>query len=76
MNRLTFFSQERNILINFYQKFIVYKIPLYNDTIRNIVDVQLINNEIVITFCKTSRALETASIAEAKRRRQAQEQLR
>jgi hypothetical protein len=45
---LQFFSQIRNIEINFYKKFIVYKIPLQSDIIKNIIDIKIVENEIVI----------------------------
>ena len=45
---LRFFSQERFININYYKKFIVYKIPLYDDLVKNIIDVKIINNELII----------------------------
>lgn len=45
---LQFFSQERFISIDFYKKYIIYKIPLHSDMIKKIINIKIINNEIVI----------------------------
>ena len=45
---LQFFSTIRNIDIDFYKKFIVYRIPLRSDVISKIIDIKIIENEIVI----------------------------
>jgi hypothetical protein len=42
------YSQSRFIDIDFYKNHMVFRIPLYHDIIKNIVNVKIVNNEIVI----------------------------
>ena len=45
---LKFFTQERLINIQFFKKYIVYKIPLNSDMLKKIVDIKIVDNELII----------------------------
>lgn len=46
------FSQSRFINIDVYKHYISYKIPLYNDLIKKVLKIEIINNELVISVSK------------------------